>query len=953
MAKSSQFGNSRKCSLIGVMGVTYALILVLLSAKTHGYSYRFNVYSVSECPTNATTFQRASDRMNCSGTSRYLCAPDNALSNLIEFCTDHPRVSLYGPDNCVRLEGTGDLNHYRCSNTFLYGCPDKPYYDNEIYTNPACLTINTAFHCFVAERDCPKGLPITTETVTEKNVNVTTKIHKKVNDFNVAIIIVTASLISCIALVVLILLLYLKRKKKKGFKRRTVIDKADLRRYLSKEYVTVYHARCIILGCGGAGKSTLLSRLQDKPYKEIKNIERTQGIDVHVNIFEVLEETIQRASHKRKETPEMPNIVFSEKDVTGHVEDDICRYQRTRNTADDEINDSEENTTLMRSIDNCRDAEASFRRKKDDNSVVHSMDQRQESTTVDIQDNEAGTGGNVKKNEHVDTKEEDKENVVKEIVDAITHLVKEKPGKPRITFLDFAGQGDYYAFHQIYLSPKTFYILVVDMSKNFDDKNELDERSGSRFTSWKYKDYYKFWLKSIDSFSDTRTPVIVVGTHAEGKTPKIKQEAENSDTTRTFIANKEVTDEGSTSWRDILDACLDGNTESFFFHLQNAFDDRKHLLKKVDRDGWNALHFAAKGGNLKIFEALLSKDLNIFQKTNDGMTILHIAAQNAQYNICQNVLENSNFKPVLKETSSQGKNACHYAAEGGCIKVLKLLAANGIDVTATTNDKQNIFHIACIYDKLDMCQYIASNHDSLIRRECNEKWNATLFAAKVGSTNILKFLHMRGFSFVHKSESDRNVLHIACDNGHLDSCKYITEVCPALLNDVDHKGRHAGHFAARNGNIEIMKYLVSQNAEVTKNTNTGMNILHMACLHEHIGMCKYLLENFTDLNLKKTERGWTTVHFLAGKGKNKGNEIELFGMITKDNVEINALTKKGNSVLTLAIKHNLHEFCEFLFQNHPHLLEIPNAIHPLSIEIKDGKMASMVAKYMKERTSAD
>lgn len=424
-----------------------------------------------------------------------------------------------------------------------------------------------------------------------------------------------------------------------------------------------------------------------------------------------------------------------------------------------------------------------------------------------------------------------------------------------------------------------------------------------------------------------------------------------SDTTRPFIASKEVTDEGSTSWIGILDACLHGNTESFFFHLRNAFDTRKHLLKKVNSDGWNALHFAAKGGNLKIFEALLSRDLNIFQKTNKGMTILHIAAKYCQYNICQYVLENSNFKPVLKETSSQGKNACHYAAEGGCIEVLKLLAANGIDVTATTNDEQNIFHLACIYDKLDMCEYIASNHDSLIRRECNERWNATLFAAKVGNTNILKFLHLSKFSFVHKSESDRNVLHIACDNGHLDSCKFITEVCPALLNDVDHKGRHAGHFAARNGIVEIMKYLVSQNADVTKNTNTGMNILHMACLHEHIGMCKYLLEKFPDLNLKKTERGWTTVHFLAGKGNNEGHEIELFKMITKDNVEINALTKRGNSVLTLAIEYNLHEFCEFLFQNHPYLLEIPNAIHPLKIETKDEKMTAMVEKYIKERAA--
>lgn len=77
-------------------------------------------------------------------------------------------------------------------------------------------------------------------------------------------------------------------------------------------------------------------------------------------------------------------------------------------------------------------------------------------------------------------------------------LSNKKRLPPRVTFLDFAGQRMYYAFHQIYLSPKTFYILVVDMTKRLDDKVEehLDmegkspgkhEKLCSRFQSWEYK----------------------------------------------------------------------------------------------------------------------------------------------------------------------------------------------------------------------------------------------------------------------------------------------------------------------------------------------------------------------------------------------------------------------------------------------------------------------------------
>lgn len=36
-----------------------------------------------------------------------------------------------------------------------------------------------------------------------------------------------------------------------------------------------------------------------------------------------------------------------------------------------------------------------------------------------------------------------------------------------------------------------------------------------------FEDHYMFWLKSIDSFGDTKTPVLVVGTHADQLSEKV------------------------------------------------------------------------------------------------------------------------------------------------------------------------------------------------------------------------------------------------------------------------------------------------------------------------------------------------------------------------------------------------------------------------------------------------
>lgn len=66
-------------------------------------------------------------------------------------------------------------------------------------------------------------------------------------------------------------------------------DENLLNDFLSKEKFTVRHVRCIIVGCSGAGKTTLLRRLQNAKLKDLKNVKTTELVDVHANIFDVLE----------------------------------------------------------------------------------------------------------------------------------------------------------------------------------------------------------------------------------------------------------------------------------------------------------------------------------------------------------------------------------------------------------------------------------------------------------------------------------------------------------------------------------------------------------------------------------------------------------------------------------------------------------------------------------------
>ena len=120
----------------------------------------------------------------------------------------------------------------------------------------------------------------------------------------------------------------------------------------------------------------------------------------------------------------------------------------------------------------------------------------------------------------------------------------------------------------------------------------------------------------------------------------------------------EKTDEGAISIRNILDACGDGNIETFLFHLKSEIGERKKLLERPDENGWNVLHYAAKGSNLKIFEELLSENIVICQKTNEQLTVLHIASKYGNIYISRCILENEQFTSYHNAVSLKGKNAC-------------------------------------------------------------------------------------------------------------------------------------------------------------------------------------------------------------------------------------------------------------------------------------------------------
>ncbi|XP_056015275.1 uncharacterized protein LOC125656640 [Ostrea edulis] len=148
------------------------------------------------------------------------------------------------------------------------------------------------------------------------------------------------------------------------------------------------------------------------------------------------------------------------------------------------------------------------------------------------------------------------ENLFEIVSDTLKDHQKKSAGlhsdKQLLSMTDFAGQAAYYACHQVYLSRRAFYLLVVDMSKKLTKEAHKDNKDrhnpiGSLFHHWTYKDYFTFWLQCIQTYCedgdrpnvghdtdtvdrrnvgknndtvDRRNPVILIASHKDKAKPK-------------------------------------------------------------------------------------------------------------------------------------------------------------------------------------------------------------------------------------------------------------------------------------------------------------------------------------------------------------------------------------------------------------------------------------------------
>lgn len=225
-----------------------------------------------------------------------------------------------------------------------------------------------------------------------------------------------------------------------------------------------------------------------------------------------------------------------------------------------------------------------------------------------------------------------------------------------------------------------------------------------------------------------------------------------------------------------------------------------------------------------------------------------------------------------------------------------LLEQPGNEVSKPTHDNRIYLHWAAAKGNVEIIKYLIAKGSDINLEDSHGAFPITAAAGSGQSnTEIYEAFFKAGIDPKKKYKDGANLLLMAIpyDKNLTLSNYFITK--GLSLKDVDNNGNTAFNYAARTGNITLLKTLLEKGVKYTDN---ALIIAAQGSRRETntLETYKYLTE---DLKIKPTvtnKEGQTVLHFLV----NKPNQTEIINYFIGKGTDVNKADNEGNTPLMIA-----------------------------------------------------
>uniref|UniRef100_A0A336L5G5 CSON003381 protein n=1 Tax=Culicoides sonorensis TaxID=179676 RepID=A0A336L5G5_CULSO len=255
---------------------------------------------------------------------------------------------------------------------------------------------------------------------------------------------------------------------------------------------------------------------------------------------------------------------------------------------------------------------------------------------------------------------------------------------------------------------------------------------------------------------------------------------------------------------------------------------------------------AASAGHIDIIELLLKHGADVNAQSSTGNTPLMYACAGGHVDAVKLLLAAG---ANVEDHNENGHTPLMEAASAGHVSVAKILLEHGAGINTHSNEfKESALTLACYKGHLDMVRFLlGAGADQ--EHKTDEMHTALMEASMDGHVEVARLLLDSGAQVNMPTDSFESPLTLAACGGHVDLAMLLIER-GANIEEVNDEGYTPLMEAAREGHEEMVALLLSQGANINAQTEeTQETALTLACCGGFLEVADYLIKHGADIEL--------------------------------------------------------------------------------------------------------